>query len=127
MLAELSLAFGLLLLGLLASWQTRRLRSLARLLQRTEAERGALEQEMHALLEVSRSLGQRLRDQQGRLSALEIRVQTLADGAAPGTPAHHPQRLLDEGLEVDKVASLCELSQGEAALLSRWRARRAAA
>lgn len=124
---ELALAGGLLLLGVLASWQTRRLRALSRVLHHGEHERVALEQEMRALLEVSRTLGQRLRDQQSRITSLDLRLQTLTNAETPRRAADHPQRLLDEGLEVDKVAALCELSQGEAALLSRWRARRAAA
>lgn len=130
MFADLCLATGLLLLGVLACWQTRRVRQLGRALAQAGTAHSTLEQEMHALLECSRALGQRVRDQQARQHALDTRLQTLTRNiATPGSAAtpHDARRLVDEGLDVEQVASLCELSQGEAALLSRWRARRAAA
>lgn len=127
MLADLIVASGVLLLGVLASHQTRGLMRLRQALVRESAERTALAQEMQGLLECSRTLGVRVREQNARHLALSAQLQTIARHAGPAAAYGDAQRLLNEGLEVDKVASICELSQGEAALLSRWRARRAAA
>ena len=127
MLADLIIATSVLLLGGLASFQTRVLMRLQRLLAHESARAGALEQEIHALLECSRTLGSRVHQQNAQHLALSAQIQALARKSEPAAQYGDAQRLLNEGLAVDKVASLCELSQGEAALLSRWRARRAAA
>lgn len=127
MLVDLILASSVVLLGALASLQTRALVRIRRSLAQESAQHAALAQEFHALLDCSRTLGSRFHQQNAQHLALSAQVQTLARKAQPAALYDDAQRLLNEGLEVDKVASLCELSQGEAALLSRWRARRAAA
>jgi Protein of unknown function (DUF2802) len=127
MLADLILATGVLLLGVLASYQTRGLLRVQQLLAKESAQRLALEQELRALLECSRSLGSRVHQQNAQHLALSAELHSIARRPESAAQIVDAQRLLKEGLEVDKVASLCELSQGEAALLARWCAQRAAA
>jgi len=127
MFADLILAVALLLLGVLASWQTRRLSALSRGLVLEKTARVALEAEMRALLECSRALGDRVREQHARQLALDADIKVIGRSAGASAPLHDVARLMNQGVDVGEVAALCELSQGEAALLSRWRARRAAA
>lgn len=129
MIADLVIATAVLLLGLLASWQTRALISLQRRLAQESAERASVARDLAALLDCSRALGGRVTDQAARVQALAAQLQTTSRRHEESAPAafDNAHKLLDEGLDVARVASLCELSQGEAALLSRWRARRAAA
>lgn len=127
MLVDLITAISVVLLGALASLLTRALIRVQRTLAQESAQRAALTQEIHALLECSRTLGSRVHQQHAQHLALSAQVQTIARKPEPAALCDDAQRLLNEGVEFAKVASLCELSQGEAALLSRWRARRAAA
>lgn len=127
MFVDLIIATSVLLLGVLASLQTRALIRLRRTLAQESAQRAALALEFHALLECSRTLGSRVQHQSAQHLALSAQLQGIARKSEPTAQYGDAQRLLNEGLEVEKVASLCELSQGEAALLSRWRARRVAA
>ncbi len=127
MLADLILATGVLLLAVLASYQTRALLRVQRLLAHESAQRIALEHELCALLECSRSLGSRVHQQNAQHRALSAQLHSIARQPEAAAQIVDAQRLLSEGLDVDKVATLCELSQGEAALLSRWHAQRAAA
>lgn len=130
MLADLGLALGITLLAGLASWQSRRIRALGRALTKAGGESARLEQEMHALLEISRSLGHRVRDQHAQQLALTAQMQIMTRQLAthaPRSEAAPMSPFADSAQDADAVTSLGELSQGEAALLSRWRARRAAA
>jgi hypothetical protein len=44
-----------------------------------------------------------------------------------GAAIDHVERLLADGLGVEQIKRVCELSQGEAALLERWKKHRSAA
>ncbi len=123
-------------LGLLATtlglaafvWrQARRVEGLARELHAERAARAELARDLSALLDCSREIGARLREQGQRQKNVMERVTEIAE-AVDGAPAlAHVERLLADGLGVDQIRRVCELSQGEAQLLERWKRHRAAA
>ncbi len=114
-----------LLLAVAAFCQSRGVTRLRKALEKETAARAQLEQQINALLECSLKLGSRVREQDVRAQAFGSQLQSIVRHAESASNYGDAHRLLKEGLEVEKVASICELSQGEAALLSRWSARRA--
>ena len=119
------------MLAVLMSKQARMVQRLQHGANRETAFRIQLEQDLQALLVCSRSLAERFHEQTTRQQSLTTQVQSIAESSAHNgnTPngITDAYRLLNEGLGVEQVAALCELSQGEAALLARWQQRRAAA
>jgi hypothetical protein len=124
LLTDLVLAGGLVA-AVVAGWW--RLRGLVCALRLETSARQQVEHEMQALLACSRELGARYQAQSQDIEALRLQVMQLGRTAEPQPVLADAQRLLDEGLDVTRVASLCELSQGEAALLAKWNQRRGAA
>lgn len=123
------LGFGATMLGLVACAvrQARQIDGLVRELRTERNAREALGRDLVALLDCSREIGVRLQDQGQRQKSVLERVNEIAE-AVDGTPAlAHVERLLADGLGVDQITRVCELSQGEAQLLERWKRHRTAA
>ncbi len=127
MLADLVIASAVTLLSGLLGLQARAILRIKSELKTARVERTTLEQDLQALLHCSRTLAARFHAQEEKQLALDAKLQSLRGGTGERSKLNDAETLLSEGLGVDKVASLCELSQGEAALLERWRARRVAA
>lgn len=123
----LGLLAAILGLTVFAMRQARRVDGLARELRAERTAREDLARDLSALLDCSREIGARLREQGQRQKSVMERVNEIAE-AVDGAPAlEHVERLLADGLGVDQIRRVCELSQGEAQLLERWKRHRTAA
>ncbi|MGH8596656.1 MAG: DUF2802 domain-containing protein [Gammaproteobacteria bacterium] len=127
MFADLIIASVVLLLAAAQSYQARVLHRVRRALARELADRARLDEDLQALLNCSRALGARFQQQSELQHSLSIQIRNLARQPTSGGALPDAQRLLSEGLQVEQVATLCELSQGEAELLVKWRQRQRAA
>ena len=105
----------------------RRMRVLDAALGAEREAREELARDLAALLECSRELGGRVRDQAARQKSVADRVNRIAQQVDAGAAIDHVERLLADGLGVEQIKRVCELSQGEAALLERWKKHRSAA
>jgi len=105
----------------------RRMRVLDAALGAEREAREDLARDLAALLECSRELGGRVRDQAARQKSVADRVNRIAQQVDAGAAIDHVERLLADGLGVEQIKRVCELSQGEAALLERWKKHRSAA
>jgi hypothetical protein len=105
----------------------RRMRVLDAALGAEREAREELARDLAALLECSRELGGRVRDQAARQKSVTDRVNRIAQQVDAGAAIDHVERLLADGLGVEQIKRVCELSQGEAALLERWKKHRSAA
>ncbi len=114
-------------LALFVRQQARCLNLLAATVHEERAAREELARDLAALLDCSRTIGGRVREQAVRQKSVIDRVNEIAQHV-DGTPAlAHVERLLADGLGVDQIQRVCELSQGEAQLLERWKRHRSAA
>lgn len=107
--------------------QARRLRSLEHGLRREREAREELASDVLALLECSRELGGRVREHAARQKSVTDRLNRIAQQVDGSSALDHVERLLADGLGVDQIRRVCELSQGEAALLERWKKHRSVA
>lgn len=123
MLANLIIATAVLLLAVGLSYQARALRQLRFELAQEHASRIQIEENLQALLTCSRALGDRFQQQHELQHSLTTQIRNLSRHATDPGALSDAHRLLSEGLQVEQVAALCELSQGEAALLAKWRQR----
>jgi hypothetical protein len=121
----LALSTAALAVGVLV--QARRTRALGAALGAEREAREELARDLAALLECSRELGGRVRDQAARQKSVADRVNRIAHQVDAGAAIDHVERLLADGLGVEQIKRVCELSQGEAALLERWKKHRSAA
>lgn len=114
-------------LGAFVLRQARRVDALAAALDAERSARADLARDLSALLDCSRAIGNRLREQGQRQKSVMERVNEIAQHV-DGTPSlEHVERLLADGLGVEQIQRVCELSQGEAQLLERWKRHRSAA
>jgi hypothetical protein len=114
-------------LALFVRQQARCLNLLAATVREERAAREEMARDLAALLDCSRTIGGRVRDQAARQKSVLDRVNEIAQHV-DGTPAiEHVERLMADGLGVDQIKRVCELSQGEAQLLERWKRHRSAA
>ena len=127
LVATALLALTTLALAVTVLRLTRRMRVLGAELGAEREAREELARDLAALLECSRELGGRVRDQAARQKSVADRVNRIAQQVDAGAAIDHVERLLADGLGVDQIKRVCELSQGEAALLERWKKHRSAA
>lgn len=114
-------------LALFVRQQARCLNLLAATVREERAAREEMARDLVALLDCSRTIGGRVREQAVRQKSVLDRVNEIAQHV-DGTPAiEHVERLMADGLGVDQIKRVCELSQGEAQLLERWKRHRSAA
>lgn len=111
----------------LALRQSRRIDALARELAAERTAREDQARDLSALLDCSREIGARLREQAQRQKTVMDRVNAIAESVDGGPALHQVERLLADGLGVEQIQRVCELSQGEAELLERWKRHRSAA
>lgn len=123
MFVNLIIATAVLLLAVGLSYQARALRRLRFELAQEHARCSQIEEDVQALLTCSRTLGDRFQQQYELQHSLTMQIRNLSRQATDPSALSDAQRLLSQGLQVEQVAALCELSQGEAALLAKWRQR----
>ncbi len=104
--------------------QGRRVDRLARELHAERRAREELARDLGALLACSREIGSHVRAQDRRQKAVMERVEEIADAMEEAPALKHVERLLEDGLGVEQIRRVCELSQGEARLLERWKQQR---
>ena len=75
----------------------------------------------------SRALAERVAQQTFKQKALLERLNEMAQQMDGGQAITQAERLMAGGLEMDQITQMCALSQGEAALLERWKNHRSAA
>lgn len=107
--------------------QAKRVRMLESSLQMEREARVELARDMAALLECSREIGGRLREQAARQKSVADRLNRVAQQVDGGSSLDQVERLLADGVGVEQISRVCELSQGETALLERWSRHRSAA
>lgn len=127
LVTQVVLVAGLLALAALISRLSRRLRALGRELA-AERHRGEqLERDLQALLGCSREVADRLRDQWQKQRSLHEQLRQLQNSVDQGSPIEQAELLMEKGLSLEQISSLCQLSQGEVDLLARWAKHRRAA
>lgn len=124
---DLFIAAFVLALGAHAAWLARRQAGLAALLQTEREQRCQLERDLTALLACSREIGERTRRQGTRQRSLIDQLNQLEQHVDSGAGIEQAERLMENGLALEQISSICHLSQGEAALLERWARHRKAA
>jgi electron transfer flavoprotein alpha subunit len=125
---------GAVLLGLIvltlvgvARSQARRLVALENALAEERKVREQLARDLGGLVACSRELGERVGQQTAKQKALLERLNEMAQQMDGGQAITQAERLMAGGLEMDQITQMCALSQGEAALLERWKNHRSAA
>ena len=105
-------------------------RSLQRLqekLQHEHKHRVRLECEVAALLSCSRTLGNKVKENLKQQRALIRQIDNIELNEGGSDAVEHAAELLDKGIAMEEVAKICELSQGEVDLLSKFSGLRHAA
>lgn len=121
-LAWIALGACLVTLGVLLAalrLQRRRLAALEAAIAAERAQRIALEQQFQALLTCSRELGDRIREQSKRERTLLARLQHTEPRADTEAAIAQAGKLMARGMPLDEISDLCDLTQGEIALLAR--------
>ena len=121
--------FGLIVLTLIgvARSQARRLVALGNALAEERKVREQLARDVGGLVACSRALAERVSQQTFKQKALLERLNEMAQQMDGGQAITQAERLMAGGLEMDQITQMCALSQGEAALLERWKNHRSAA
>lgn len=114
-----ALVIGLLVaavIGLLLLWRS--LRGMRRRLQERDGRIAAISEDLHAILECSRGLGQRMHQFDRQLAELNRRQEQveLQEGGMP--TAEKVLKLLKQGYSVEDIATICDLSLSEVDLIS---------
>jgi len=86
-------------------------------IQEQTARIAATEHAFAALLDCSRTIGQRQVEQDRARRALQREIDKLANQDDTQLAVQHAMKLLDSGLDARNVVSICELSEGEVELL----------
>lgn len=107
--------------------QARRVNVLAIALKEEHRAREEMARDLTALLGCSREIGGRLNAQAARQKSVLERINEIAQQVDGSDAIGQVERLIADGLGVDQIKRVCELSQGEAALLARWNRHRSAA
>ena len=82
--------------------------------------RKQIEEDFRALLHCSQNIGRRLRDIQPAEESVETRPLNFNFDPAEVTTGDKVHELVERGLSVDEVASICGLTRGEVDFLSRF-------
>lgn len=117
LLAVLGAATGVSLLALLRS--RRRARTLAEdVLVQTE-QLQATQSELAALIACSRRIGERLNESERLQRTLQKQLDRLQASGDDQAAVQQAMKFLRNGLALEEVTRLCELSQGEVEILQR--------
>ncbi|MSQ67362.1 MAG: DUF2802 domain-containing protein [Gammaproteobacteria bacterium] len=121
------LGVAILTLSGVAWSQARRITTLATALAAQCKAGEQVTRDLAALVGCSRELGERLGQHSAKQKAVVERLNEMAQQMDGGLAITQAERLLASGLEMDQISQICALSQGEAALLERWKQQRSAA
>ena len=110
---------GLLsLVGVLCELRHRRALRAATMTLAVQGERIAtLERDLAALLTCSRGMAERLAVSEKQQRGLATQVAKLANADDTQLAVQHAMRLLNSGVDLKNVTSICELSEGEVEIL----------
>jgi len=92
-------------------------------------DRQVLDNDVAALLACSRTIGERVRSQDARQHSMlqKIDVIDVNHDSNENTPYDQVHRLVEQGMEVEDIAKICNLRRGEVDLLSHIAVHRSAA
>lgn len=116
-------------LGVGVYLQGAELRRLRRLIRAERADREMLANDVTALLNCSRNIGEMVKSQDETQHSLLKKIDVLDLNHTPAVqPAfERVHKLVAQGLAIDEIADICDLGRGEVELLSHMAERRSAA
>ena len=113
-----ALALVTLVVAGLGEWRQRRARRAMQFALTTQAERAAtLERDLAALLTCSRGMAERLAQAETQQRRLQTQLDKVTSNDDNQLAVQHAMKLLNSGVDLKNVTSLCELSEGEVEIL----------
>ncbi len=113
-----ALVLVMLLVAGLGQWRQRRARRAMQFALTTQSERVAtLERDLAALLTCSRGMAERLTHAETQQRRLQTQLDKLTSNDDNQLAVQHAMKLLNSGVDLKNVTSLCELSEGEVEIL----------
>ena len=104
--------------GGLCEWRHRRALRALRYTTTAQAERVAtLERDLAALLTCSRGIAERLATTESQQRRLQTQLDKLTSNDDNQLAVQHAMKLLNSGVDLKNVTSMCELSEGEVEIL----------
>lgn len=113
-----ALAGVTLVVAVLGEWRHRRAQRASGYAATAQAERVAtLERDLAALLTCSRGMAERLAQAETQQRRLQTQLDKLTSHDDNQLAVQHAMKLLNSGVDLKNVTSLCELSEGEVEIL----------
>jgi hypothetical protein len=113
-----ALALVTVLGGVLCEWRHRRALRALRYTTAAQTDRVAtLERDLAALLTCSRGMAERLAQTESQQRRLQTQLDKLNSNDDNQLAVQHAMKLLNSGVDLKNVTSLCELSEGEVEIL----------
>lgn len=113
-----ALALVTLLVAGLGEWRRRRAQRAMQYAVTSQAERAAtLERDLAALLTCSRGMAERLAQAESQQRRLQTQLDKLTSNDDNQLAVQHAMKLLNSGVDLKNVTTLCELSEGEVEIL----------
>ena len=104
--------------GVLCEWRQRRALRALRHTTTVQADRVAtLERDLAALLTCSRGIAERLTKTETELRRLQTQLDKLGSNDDKQLAVQQAMKLLNSGVDLKNVTTLCELSEGEVEIL----------
>ena len=106
------------LVGVWCEWRHRRALRALGCTSTVQAERVAtLERDLAALLTCSRGMAERLAKAESQQRRLQTQLDKLTSNDDNQLAVQHAMKLLNSGVDLKNVTSICELSEGEVEIL----------
>lgn len=113
-----ALAVVTVLGGALCEWRHRRALRAVQYTSTVQADRViTLERDLAALLTCSRGIAERLTLTESQQRRLQTQLDKLSSSDDNQLAVQHAMKLLNSGVDLKNVTSLCELSEGEVEIL----------
>ncbi len=113
-----ALAVVTVLAGVLCEWRHRHALGALRYTTIVQADRLAtLERDLAALLTCSRGMAERLAKAESQQRRLQTQLDKLTSNDDKQLAVEHAMKLLNSGMDLKNVTSICELSEGEVEIL----------
>ncbi len=113
-----ALAVVTVVAGGLCEWRHRRALRALQFTSAAQADRVAtLERDLGALLTCSRGMAERLAKTESQQRRLQTQLDKLTSNDDNQLAVQHAMKLLNSGVDLKNVTSLCELSEGEVEIL----------
>lgn len=125
-LFEIMIGLALLALCFTAVLQREELMRLRRLIRCEHRDRTTLGNDVAALLACSRNIGERLMTQDARQHKMLKTLDAYRDPNA-GSSYDQVRKMVEQGMAIDEIATICDLRRGEVDLLSHIASYRSAA